>query len=98
MFNPGVSMGTSTMLWRLPTAASGSVTPMTMATRQSSRSAAVDHHLRPVRTQLSPSSATSSRTLLASELATSGSVIEKHDRISPSRSGASHSFFCASVP
>ena len=33
-----------------------------------------------------------------SEPATSGSVIEKQERISPSSSGLSHASFCASVP
>ena len=36
--------------------------------------------------------------LVASELATSGSVIAKHERISPSSSGRSHCSFCSSVP
>ena len=37
-------------------------------------------------------------TLVASELATSGSVIAKAERISPSSSGLSHRSFCSSVP
>ncbi len=36
--------------------------------------------------------------LVASLLATSGSVIAKPDRISPSSSGASQRCFCSSVP
>jgi hypothetical protein len=36
--------------------------------------------------------------LVASELATAGSVMAKHDRISPSSSGRSHRSFWASVP
>lgn len=36
--------------------------------------------------------------LVASELATSGSVMRNALRILPSISGASHSFFCASLP
>ena len=35
---------------------------------------------------------------VASDEATAGSVIAKADRIFPSRSGASHSRFCAAVP
>ena len=35
---------------------------------------------------------------VASEEATFGSVIAKHDLISPSRSGSSHCFFCSAVP
>jgi hypothetical protein len=37
-------------------------------------------------------------TFVASELATAGSVIAKHERISPSSSGFSHCSFCSSVP
>ena len=36
--------------------------------------------------------------LRASELARSGSVMPKHERISPSSSGSSHCFFCSGVP
>ncbi len=36
--------------------------------------------------------------LVASELATQGSVIAKHDRISPFSSGSSHSSCCSAVP
>ena len=35
---------------------------------------------------------------VASELATHGSVIAKHERISPSSSGTSHSSCCSVVP
>ncbi len=35
---------------------------------------------------------------VASEEATSGSVIAKQDRISPASSGCNHCFFCASLP
>ena len=36
--------------------------------------------------------------LVASEEATSGSVIEKQERICPSSNGFSHRCFCSSVP
>ena len=36
--------------------------------------------------------------LRASDDAMSGSVIAKHERISPLRSGSSHCFFCSGVP
>ena len=39
-----------------------------------------------------------SEMLVASELATAGSVMAKHERISPSSSGRSHRSFCSSVP
>ena len=35
---------------------------------------------------------------LASEEATSGSVMAKAERISPASSGSSHCFFCSGVP
>jgi hypothetical protein len=35
--------------------------------------------------------------LVASDEATAGSVMAKHERIFPSISGSSHCFFCASV-
>ena len=95
---PGVPVGTRTRLWRRPTGASGSVTPMTIATAQSGRRAEVDHHFRPLSTHSSPSSLISSRTLLASELATAGSVMEKIDRISPSSRGSSQRCCCSAVP
>ena len=36
--------------------------------------------------------------LVASLLATAGSVMAKHERISPSSSGCSHRSFCSGVP
>src|SRR5579863_1341430 len=36
--------------------------------------------------------------LVASDEATAGSVIAKQDRMSPARSGSSHSRFCSGVP
>ena len=95
---PGVSSGTSTMLcWRC-VSASGSVLPMTMATLQRSRPAPVLHHLRPSMTYSSPSRRMRVWMLRASELATSGSVMQKHDLICPSRSGRSHVPCCSAVP
>ena len=38
------------------------------------------------------------RMLVASDEATSGSVIAKQERIFPSASGSSHCSFCAGVP
>jgi hypothetical protein len=38
------------------------------------------------------------RMLVASEDATSGSVIAKHERISPASSGSSQRFRCSAVP
>ena len=56
------------------------------------------HHLRPLSTYSSPSRSMRSAMLVASELATSGSVMAKAERMSPSSSGRSHWSFCASVP
>ena len=44
-----------------------------------------------------PSATIDASILVASDEATSGSVIEKHERISPSSSGRSHFAFCSSV-
>ena len=60
--------------------------------------APVIHHLRPLRTYSSPSRTMLSSMLVASEEATSGSVIANADRISPSSNGSSHRCFWASVP
>src|SRR4051812_3396343 len=57
-----------------------------------------DHHLRPVTTYASPSRSIRAWMLVASELATSGSVMQKADRICPSSSGASHCSFCSALP
>src|SRR5882762_9661032 len=57
-----------------------------------------DHHFRPWITYSLPSRTILAAMLVASEDATSGSVIEKHDRIFPASSGFSHFSFCSSVP
>ena len=56
------------------------------------------HHLRPLITYASPSRVMLARMLVASDEATSGSVMANADRISPARRGASQRAFCASVP
>ncbi len=58
----------------------------------------VVHHLRPFKTKSSPSRSIRSETFVASEEATSGSVIAKPERISPSSSGCSQRALCSSVP
>ena len=65
---------------------------------QRSRSAPDAHHLRPLSTYSSPSRSIRSSMLVASELATSGSVITKAERISPSSSGRSQRSFCSGDP
>ena len=56
------------------------------------------HHLRPLMTYSSPSRSIRVAMFVASELATSGSVIAKPERISPSSSGRSQRSFCSGVP
>src|SRR6478672_1033487 len=80
------------MLCRWCRSPSGSDRPMTMATLHSGAIAPLDHHLRPVTTKSSPSASMRVAMLFASELATSGSVMEYAERISPRSSGSSH--FC----
>ena len=60
--------------------------------------APVIHHLRPVMTRSSPSRSILVAMFVASDDATSGSVIAKHERISPSSNGSSHRRFCSPVP
>ncbi|MNW00771.1 hypothetical protein D3C71_1963080 [compost metagenome] len=71
---------------------------MKIATRASGWPIPVDHHLRPCTTISSPSMRICARMLVASEDATSGSVMQNTERISPSRSGRSQQRFCASLP
>ena len=56
------------------------------------------HHLRPLMTYSSPSRLMLHWMLVASEDATSGSVIAKAERISPARSGFSQRSCCAGLP
>ena len=56
------------------------------------------HHLRPWMTYSSPSRTIEVAMLVASEDATSGSVMANADRIWPSSSGSSHCDFCSGVP
>ncbi|CAM5248023.1 hypothetical protein SFUMM280S_05234 [Streptomyces fumanus] len=79
-------------------APSGSVLPITMKTAQSGCIAPEMYHLRPVITYSSPSRSMRVVMLVASEEATSGSVIANAERISPASSGWSHCFFCVSSP
>ena len=105
---PGVSSGTMTIECRpcvaglsaAPVAASSGATftAITMAKRQWGCRAPVVNHLRPLITQFSPSRRMLVQMLVASDEATSGSDIEKHERISPSSSGRSQRCFCSGVP
>ncbi len=97
-FTPGVSRGTRIIdCWRCR-GADGSVLPITMKIRQFGFIAPEDHHLRPLTTYSSPSRSILASMFVASELATSGSVMQKAERICPSSSGASQRSFCSAVP
>ena len=69
-----------------------------MPTLQSGCPTPVDHHLRPLSTTSSPSILAVASMVVASELATAGSVMRKALRIRPSSSGSSHWSFCSWVP
>ncbi len=71
---------------------------MKIAILQRGSAAPVVHHFRPLMTYSSPSLAMEEEMLVASLDATSGSVIAKHDLISPSSSGWSQRSFCSGVP
>ena len=70
---------------------------MTMKILVRGSAALVMNHLRPLMTQSPPSRAIEVRMLVASDEATSGSVMAKDERIAPSSSGFSHCSFCAGV-
>jgi hypothetical protein len=86
------------MLCRWCGSAPGSVTPSTTSSRHVGPSAPLDHHLRPLTTHPSPSRSILVAMLAASLEATSGSVMQNADLISPSSSGSSHSLRCCSEP
>ena len=79
-------------------AAEVSVFPMKMQTLVLGSMAPLVHHFRPLITNSSPSLTMEDSMLVASEEATAGSVMAKHDLISPSSSGFSHLSCCSSVP
>ena len=61
-------------------------------------SAPDENHLWPLITQSSPSRTARVRSVVGSEPGTSGSVIEKNERIRPATSGKSHRSFWSLVP
>lgn len=71
---------------------------MKIATRACGWPIPVDHHLRPFSTNSSPSGVAVARMLVASDEATSGSVMQNAERISPASSGASQRACCPGVP
>src|SRR5260370_41817497 len=95
---PGASRGTRICDCWLWGAALGSVLPITIAILHRGSPAPDDHHLRPLITYPFPLRTMLARIFVASEEATSGSVIATHDRISPASRGFSHFPFCSGVP
>ncbi len=95
---PGVSAGTRIMLCCECRGASGSVLPMMMKTLQRGSPAPEVHHLRPLITYSSPWRSMRVSMLVASDEATSGSVMAKAERISPSSSGLSQRALFSSEP
>ncbi len=93
---PGVSAGTRICDARRCGSASGSVTAITIP--NAAPSAPDENHLCPSITQSSPSRRAVVRRVVGSEPGTSGSVIEKNERISPATSGRSQRSFCSPVP
>ena len=71
---------------------------MKMQILQRGSVAPVVYHLCPLMTYSSPSRTIDACTLVASLDATAGSVIAKHERISPARSGVSQRACCSGVP
>src|SRR5436189_140940 len=98
MVTPGASIGTRIIDCCLCLGADGSVLPMKMAILHRGSPAPDDHHFRPLMTYSSAVRAMLERMLVASEDATSGSVMAKHDRISPASSGFSQRSFCSWLP
>ena len=71
---------------------------MKMAILQRGSPAPDDHHLRPLITYSLPSRTMLDSMLVASEEATAGSVMAKHERISPASKGFNHRSLCSGVP
>ena len=92
---PGVSRGTRIIDCCRCRSAPGSVLPITMRILQAGSIAPDDHHFRPLITYLSPSRSILVAMLVASDEATSGSVMQNAERISPSSSGRSHCSRCS---
>src|SRR5258705_12841059 len=82
MVTPGASSGTRIIDCCLWVSASGSVLPIRIATLQRGSPAPLDHHLRPFTTYSLPLSSIRHWMLVASDEATSGSVVRKAERFS----------------
>src|SRR5580700_8152513 len=98
MVTPGASSGTRIIDCCLCAGADGSLLPIKIAILQRGSPAPEDHHFRPLTTYSLPSRRMLAEMFVASDEATSGSVIAKQDRISPASSGFSQFSFCSGVP
>ncbi len=99
MVTPGVSSGTSTIeCWWWRSAEGFGVCARKMATLARGSPRPLVHHFLPLSTISSPSTMAVACMLVASEEATSGSVMQKTERISPFKSGLSQRSFCSSEP
>src|SRR6516162_4441420 len=98
IFTPGVLSGTRTMDCCLCIGAEESVFPIKIAILQRGSPAPEDHHFRPLITYPPLSRTIFASMLVASDEATAGSVIAKHERISPASNGLSQRSFCSGVP
>src|SRR5580704_6029401 len=95
---PGDSMGTRIIDCCLCAGAEVLLLPIKMAILQRGSPAPEDHHLCPLITYSSATRTMLAAMFVASDEATSGSVMAKQERISPTRSGFSHFSFCSAVP
>ena len=91
-----MSVGTQIIEARAWAGASGSVT--TIAIARSAPTAPLVYHLCASITHSSPSRTARPRSRVGSEPDTSGSVIEKQERMRPSSSGSSQRSRCSAVP
>src|SRR2546422_1386928 len=95
IFTPGASIGTRIMDCCMCLGAAGLVLPMKMEILQRGSPAPDDHHFRPLMTYSLPWRTMLASMLVASDEATAGSVIAKHERISPASKGFSQRSSCS---
>src|SRR5215510_9963940 len=95
---PGVSIGTRIMDCCLCLGAEESVLPIKIAILQRGSPAPDDHHFLPLMTYSFPWRRMLDSMFVASDEATAGSVMAKHERISPASRGLSQRSFCSGVP
>src|SRR5215813_10693013 len=95
---PGVSIGTRILDCCLCLGAEGSVLPIKIAILQRGSPAPDDHHFLPLMTYSFPWRRMLDSMFVASDEATAGSVMAKHERISPASKGLSQRSFCSGVP